>query len=148
VDDPEFEGPRTATCPKCGGESFYCLDAEGQFRKSSDKTPRAIIPGRVSPSPRLGDAKAKKIWEAVARVLQVPTTPGKRTITVTETCVYKWEIPVGEPLPFEVDERGRAVELPFESEHFDSASEWFASLNNPVAEADAFWVEEREIDID
>lgn len=58
----------TGTCPKCGGDSFYTLNTQGQHRKMSDSDkPREINPEDINPSPRMGLKMRRRILAAKRR---------------------------------------------------------------------------------
>lgn len=61
---------KTGTCPKCGNDSFYHLNAMGKIRLSSDESPRKINPNDISPSPRMGLKMKRRILAAKRRALQ------------------------------------------------------------------------------
>lgn len=60
---PPDENRRTATCPKCGGDSFYTLNEIGQRIGFSqrDKYRNGIDPASILPSPRMGPKRKKAL---------------------------------------------------------------------------------------
>lgn len=70
VPDPRWKGSRTGTCPKCGNNSFYSLNALGQKRSISDTGPREIAPEDIEPSPRMGLKMKRRILAAKRRAIE------------------------------------------------------------------------------
>lgn len=68
-DNPSWTCGQTAACPKCGGDSFYYLNAKGQARKMSDNSPREIDPETIEPPPRMGLKMKRRILAAKRRAL-------------------------------------------------------------------------------
>ncbi len=66
---------KTAYCPKCGGDSFYTLNAQGQARRMSDPGPREIDPETIEPSPRMGLKMRRRLLAAKRRAIARNTQP-------------------------------------------------------------------------
>ncbi|WP_395737433.1 hypothetical protein [Prosthecobacter sp.] len=65
---------KTAVCPKCGGDSFYTLNAQGQCRTTKDRdTPREINAEDINPSPRMGLKMRRRLFAAKNRALGIPS---------------------------------------------------------------------------
>lgn len=69
VPNPEWKHSKTATCPKCGNDCFFSLNAQGQKRKMSDTCPRKIPPSDIQPSPRMGLKMRRRILAAKSRAI-------------------------------------------------------------------------------
>lgn len=65
---------KTAICPKCSGNAFYTLNAQGQARKSRDReSPRQINAEDIAPSPRMGLKMKRRLYAAKNRALGIPS---------------------------------------------------------------------------
>lgn len=70
VPHPEFENSTTGTCPKCGKDSFYHLNAQGQKRRMSEPLPWEIDPNDIEPSPKMGLKMKRRILAAKRRAIE------------------------------------------------------------------------------
>jgi hypothetical protein len=70
-----WKGANDAVCPKCGGASFFTLNAQGQCRMQRDTGPREIDPNDISPSLRMGLKMKRRLFAAKKRALQSIATP-------------------------------------------------------------------------
>lgn len=61
---------KVATCPKCAGEEFYTLNAQGQARRMGDDSPREIDPRDIQPSPRMGLKMKRRLLAAKRRLCE------------------------------------------------------------------------------
>jgi hypothetical protein len=70
-EDPEWEGRKTAVCPKCGEDSFYSLNELGQklTMRDRDKYRDGIDPATIEPSPRMGEKMKRWILAAKSRAI-------------------------------------------------------------------------------
>ena len=60
-------------CPKCGGDSFYTLTAQGRCRTTKDRDlPREINAEDIDPSPRMGLKMKRRLLAAKRRALGLP----------------------------------------------------------------------------
>jgi len=74
VPSKDWEGATTSVCPKCGGDSFYTLTAQGRCRTTKDRDlPREINAEDIDPSPRMGLKMKRRILAAKRRALGMST---------------------------------------------------------------------------
>jgi len=73
VPHPDFTNAKLHVCPKCHGDSFYTLNAQGQARRMSDTWPRGIIAEDINPSPRMGLKMRRRLFAAKNRALGIPS---------------------------------------------------------------------------
>lgn len=73
VPHPDFEHAKIYVCPKCCGDSFYTLNAQGQARRQSDTGPREILAEDISPSARMGLKMRRRLFAAKNRALGIPS---------------------------------------------------------------------------
>lgn len=71
-EDPEWEGRKTAICPKCGEDGFYTLNESGQriTMRDRDKYRDGIDPATIEPSPRMGLTRRRRIFAAKLRAIE------------------------------------------------------------------------------
>jgi hypothetical protein len=67
-----WAGSTTGTCPKCGNDSFYHLDANGRKMTSTQifEGRGHIDPNTIQPSPRMGLKMKRRILAAKRRALE------------------------------------------------------------------------------
>ena len=71
---PERAYVKIHVCPKCGGDSFYTLNALGRCRTTKDRdTPREINAEDINPSPRMGIKMRRRLFAAKNRALGIPS---------------------------------------------------------------------------
>ena len=73
IPHPDWECAILCVCPKCGKESFYTLNAQGQKRKQSDPSPREFDPNEINPSPKMGLKMRRRILAAKRRAIAAIT---------------------------------------------------------------------------
>lgn len=66
----DIPNSRTGTCPKCGNDSFYHLNAIGQKRRSSEPLPWEVKISDITPSPRMGLKMKRRILGAKRRAIE------------------------------------------------------------------------------
>lgn len=68
------ERTKSAVCPKCYGDTFYTLNAQGQCRTGKDRDkPREILAEDINPSPRMGLKMRRRLFAAKNRALGIPS---------------------------------------------------------------------------
>lgn len=66
----ENDGTNRGSCPKCGEESYYPLNASGQCRKGSYRGPHDVAAQDIAPSPKMGLKRKRRILAAKARAIE------------------------------------------------------------------------------
>lgn len=64
---------KSAVCPKCHGNAFYTLNAQGQARTRRGEGPQEIIAEDIQPSSRMGLKMKRRLYAAKNRALGIPS---------------------------------------------------------------------------
>lgn len=72
--EPNDGGGKTATCPRCGREEFFTLDAQGRCLTMRHTGPKEIYAEDIEPGPRMGRTMRRRLLAVKARALGTNNT--------------------------------------------------------------------------